>query len=90
MNWRGGFDHVSFAILCFMMVFGVAIGTSLDDLAELFACLAFWTVCNSYEFAKKDGYRRSLIARRLAMAFYGAAFLWAMLLLLLPGFAKFS
>jgi hypothetical protein len=82
MNWWREFDHLSFALVCCVMMLGLATRASPDDLIEMFLVGAFWTIFHSKESSKKPDYRMSERARHIAAMLYVLAIIAAGLLFL--------
>jgi hypothetical protein len=83
MTWRA-FDHVSFALLCFGVVFFATLDASAEELLGLVATGGFWTMWHSYHFSKDPEYRMGATAKRFALAFYALAMTGTLYLIFAP------
>jgi hypothetical protein len=72
MWWRV-FDHLSFAMTCCGVAFCLAMGGGFDEILGFFLMGFIWTAYHSHEFSKRADYRMSIMARRMAVLFYGLA-----------------
>jgi hypothetical protein len=83
MWWRV-FDHVSFAMICFGVVFGFALGASLEELLVFFLTGFFWTAWHSRSFSRKPDYKMGVTAKRFATVFYALTLIGALYLIFAP------
>lgn len=83
--WRQ-FDHLSFSVLCFVIIFLIMLDASLEELLGMFLTGAFWTISHSYDFLKDPNYKISLTAKMAGVTFYIATIIVAASLILMPAY----
>lgn len=81
INWRA-FDHVSFAILCFLVMLNFIAHRPVGDAVMVAVTGMVWTIYHSYGFSKQPDYRIGPTAKAIAVSLYALSAIGTLYLVL--------
>jgi hypothetical protein len=79
IKWRA-FDHVSFGLVCLLVVFGLFARMSLADVGVVAVSGMVWVVYHTYTSSQEADYRMSPTARGIAISLYGLSLIGGLIL----------